>query len=190
MINSSSFEDLYFKADTAHRELVNFYPSLLPVNPRLATAFRIKAILSSVYLMTIHFDDNLQDLSWWQKKGLDKVFTYSNGHNQELTNYLMFLAWGGLITYPFSHFEAGIRQIVREIYPNEYSKGTAHFESIYKSLFSKLKHKGWMFSLGEGDPSNFLGLYRQTRNTIHNNGIFYSSKNCDEKYIWRDEEYC
>jgi hypothetical protein len=187
MINSESFKDIFLKADKAHKEIINCYPSLPPADPRLATGAHIRAVLSSVYLMTIHFDDNLQDLNWWQKRGLDTIFILPNNHHKELDNYLLFIGWAGLITYPFSHFEAGIRQIARELHPNNYSYGTASFESIYKSFLSKLEKKGWKFSLG--DSIEFLELYRETRNTIHNNAVFFSPKGENKKCTWRGKEY-
>lgn len=58
---------------------------------------------------------------------------------------------------------------------------------MYDWLFKRLVADGWSFSLGE--PGAFLDVYRNLRNTMHNNGRFYSSDGSDSSVAWDGEVY-
>lgn len=104
----------------------------------------------------------------------------------ELNDYVVLLT-AGLIVYPFSLFEAGLRRIVRAIDPTACSGGATDFKGIYDWLFARLRQDGWAYAGGEA--VEFLDLYRNIRNTIHNNGKFYSRTATDAVVTWKGNRH-
>jgi hypothetical protein len=83
----------------------------------------------------------------------------------------------------FSITESSLRIFLRAFDPNACNSSTNTFESIYNCLFkSKL-------SICPTEGIELLDLFRHTRNTIHNNGVYFNSKKQDKVVIWRGISY-
>jgi hypothetical protein len=178
-------EKLRNAAVSARNELSSTYPNLPLGDPRRVVARHIKAALSAAYLATIHMDENLLNPSWWSHVGLTPDL-----HNDvildELDDYQRFITLGVVIN-PFSLFESGLRRIGRAVDPAACSNGTAEFKGIYEWLLARLGRDGWTY--GPGEAVEFLDLYRHRRNTLHNNGKFYSRSGTNTIVKWRQGKY-
>jgi len=83
----------------------------------------------------------------------------------------------------FSITDSSLRIFLRALDPNACDGGTNRFESIYKCLFkSKL-------SICPSEGIELLDLYRNSRNTIHNNGVYFNPKKQDIVVIWCGKPY-
>ncbi|MFI5164725.1 MAG: hypothetical protein ACHQHP_05715 [Bacteroidia bacterium] len=85
MTNADSFKNIYYKAEKAYKMLADIYPSLPADDPRLSTAFHLRSVLGSALVMAIQLED-LQDLSWWEKRGLSQIFMLPSRLQKELNN--------------------------------------------------------------------------------------------------------
>ena len=82
----------------------------------------------------------------------------------------------GFIQVFFSMVESAIRTYLRALDPTACAGGTAEFQSIYKCLLKKL-------SAPIPDSIELLDLWREVRNVIHNNGIYFNRKGRVDKTI-------
>jgi hypothetical protein len=178
-------EALRNKAVRVRNELLELYQKLPTNDPRIVTARHIKSVISSSYLNLILVNENLQDPNWWRRQGFD-VAIKKGTIQDELDDYMVLLT-NAVILYALSLFEAGLRRVVRAINSDACSGGTAGFKVIYDWLFTRLKKEGW--SLSAGDPVAFLDLYRYVRNTIHNNGRYYSPSGTNAIVTWQGMTY-
>jgi len=55
------------------------------------------------------------------------------------------------------------------------------------SVFKRLRDSGWHYPGGEEE--SFLDLFRNLRNTIHNNGVFWARDGSDHTVVWRGTTY-
>lgn len=179
------FETLRNHAVAARNDLSNTYSALPLGDPRRVLARHLKAVISSSYLNLIFLDENLQSREWWVRQGFQAAIDLGSVQD-ELGDYLTLLT-ASVVVYPFSLFEAGLRRIVRAVDPDACAGGTASFKSVYEWLFARLRAEGWSFSVG--DPNTFLDVYRNLRNTLHNNGLFYSANGTDSLVEWNGVQY-
>jgi hypothetical protein len=180
-------EALRNKAVIARNSLIEVYPNLPKGDPRIVVARHIKAAVSSCYLSVIHLDENLLEESWWRRQGFDNAVQLGLVQD-EIDDFVTLVAFSLVVT-PFSLFEAGLRRIVRAVDPRACGGGTADFKTIYEWLFRQLRDQAWQYVGRDTNASAFLDLYRNVRNTIHNNGAYYSRAASDESVTWQGKQY-
>jgi hypothetical protein len=166
-----------------HRNALGQKYATLPVtDPRRVVARHIRAIAGSAYLSWIFLEDELREPAWWQHQ----FNVIPPAAQDDVHDYEVFVAATSVL-YPFSLFEAGVRRIVRSIDSTACAGATAEFKSIYDWLLARMRRDGWAFS--QGDATAFLDLYRNVRNTLHNNGHLYSPKARNVTIEWRGVDY-
>ena len=85
----------------------------------------------------------------------------------------------------FSIQESALRNLIRELDPISCKGGSAEFKSIYEKLFETLE-------LNDSVKSRFvtvLDFWREIRNLVHNNYVYFSPEGEDLKFPYRDQEY-
>jgi hypothetical protein len=176
-------ESLRNEAVEARNDLRVLYAGLTNDDPRVVVARHIKAVISSSYLSLIHLHENLQEPLWWHRQGFGAA-VQAGTVLDELDDYMVLIT-ANLIIYPFSLFEAGLRRIVRALDPSACSGGAAEFKGIYEWLLARLRGTGWKPS----EAGDFLDLYRNVRNTLHNNGRYYSRTGANTAVTWKGTTY-
>jgi hypothetical protein len=177
-----ALEQLRNDAVAVRNSLATEFDRLPLGDPRRVLARHIKAVVSSTYLNWINLAENVADPSWWQSQ----FGAVPPAAQDEVSDYEV-LTTAAFVLYPLSLFEAGLRRIVRALDPAACSEGAAEFKSIYEWLLARLRRDNWSYSRGEA--SAFLDLYRHVRNTVHNNGRFYSRAGTDVEVTWRGTRY-
>lgn len=167
----------------ALNRLSTAYQHLDTNDPRRVVARHIKAVISTAFLNLIHVHENLQQPSWWIRQGFGAAV--ANGNVSDELEDAMTLLTASLMVYPFALFEAGLRRVVRAVDPTACDSGSGEFKSIYEWLFKRLQSP----SFDRGEAIAFMDLYRNVRNTIHNNGHFYSKTGQNQTVVWRGTRY-
>lgn len=175
-------ETLRNEAVTVRNDLAAIYAQLPSTDPRVMTARHLKAIVSSTLLSWIHLEENVAEPAWWERT----FGTVPPAGQDEVTDYET-LVTASFVVYSLSLFEAGLRRLVRAIDSTACGSGAAPFKTIYDWLFAQLHRSDWSYSRGE--KTQFLDLYREVRNTLHNNGIFYRADGRNVTVTWRGTQY-
>jgi hypothetical protein len=155
-------------------------------DPRIVVARHLKAAYSASFLSMAHLVENLLEPAWWTSNpGTAHMLDQPDLLQDEIHDYGSYIAVG-FIFNPFSLFEAGVRRVVRALDGEACSGGAAEFKAIYEWLFKRLRADGWS---ADDEECNFLDVYRGMRNTLHNNGKFYSRTGRDMTVTWRGQRY-
>jgi hypothetical protein len=178
-------KEFFAQALESRNRLYAKYNALDPIDPRLLVGSNLLDIAHSNFLNLIHFKDNLRSDEWWVKQGFEGAVK-AGVVTGLLENHMSFTA-GSLMFFSFSLFEAGLRRIVRAIDAAACSSGNAEFKSIYEWLLKRLHVDGWVHA--SGSPGEFLDLYRTFRNTLHNNGVFFSRNGTNQDIEWNGKKY-
>jgi hypothetical protein len=99
---------------------------------------------------------------------------------EQIGDFEMSIKIGFIQTF-FASIESSFRIICREVSPGRINNTAGEFKSVYDHLFSN------KFNL----PNHIclLDLLRLSRNTIHNNGIFYSKNQMDTVVEFKGIKY-
>ena len=131
---------------------------------RISGFAKLGNVQSSVALGIKFYADNLIDPDWWAE--------HSDGYSAEDKRRIN-LAYVDLERIAFiqggvSAVESTLRVLLRAIDPSACNKGLASFRSIYECLFrSKLATE-------PQEGIALLALFREVRNTVHNNGVYFN----------------
>ncbi len=85
----------------------------------------------------------------------------------------------------FSIQESALRNLIRELDPISCKEGSSEFKSIYEKLFKTLE-------LNDSVKSRFvtvLDFWREIRNLVHNNFVYFSRKGEDLEILYRGQVY-
>lgn len=82
----------------------------------------------------------------------------------------------GFVQVLFSVVENAMRSYLRALDPLACAAGTANFQSVYTTLLKRL-------SMPIPDATELLDLWREVRNVVHNNGVYFNTKGDTEKTI-------
>ena len=178
-------KSLLSHATKIRNELFLRFQSMGLQDPRINIAGHLLDVSSAAFLNLEHVKDNLRHADWWNSKSFSEAV--KAGLVPSLLQNYMAQNTGSLMFFSFSLFESGIRRIVRALDPTACSGGAAEFKSIYEWLFARLRRQGWSYSSEE--PSIFLDLFRVFRNTLHNNGAYYSPNGRDQDITWQGKTY-
>jgi hypothetical protein len=180
----SNLEVLRHEAVQYRNALSSHFSALPPTDPRVGVARHIKASISSAYLASIFLDQHLRVPGWWMAT-FKRQFSQKEVQD-DLDDFTTQIASNVIVT-TLSLFEAGLRRILRAIDPTAADGAAGEFINVYTTLLKRLEGAGWGGNRGEA--IELLDLYRTVRNTIHNNGAYYSKKATDQKLTWQGQPY-
>jgi hypothetical protein len=161
--------NLGYSVRATRTNLMQKYPNWDELkDARLGFFSRYINVIESTRLALYFQEKELKSRSWWtnnfpKSKSLtdDELSIYIEEFDR--TTKI------GFLQTEFSAIETAFRTYVKAIDPTACSNGTANFDSIYSWLFKCLGLLGRGFD-------NLLDLLREIRNTVHNNGVYFSSK--------------
>lgn len=134
-------------------------------------------VLNDVQIGMILIHYHLSRKDWWKLIATDSI--PENDIQIYLAEFIMFVKMG-FLQFLFSSIESSFRLILKALDPNACSGGTAEFKNIYSSLLARL-------GLGKWEP--LLDLLRNTRNTIHNNGVYFHRAGRNEAVVYNGKTY-
>jgi len=166
---------------------------VLKANPTLTQKDVRLTALTHLYhnvdfaLVALRFlDDNLlpSNNEWWQQPKQQALFgSYDDWYREAVANSFN----NAFVKYTFMHklfgcLENALRQLLRKIDPLAANNATADITGVFRALSSRIGGKPL-------DSEELLKLLRLSRNTYHNNGVFYSEKQQDDEVIYKGKTY-
>jgi hypothetical protein len=163
----------------ARNRLSDRWSSTVPEeDPRIVTARHLKATISSAYLAWNFLTEEMALPDWWRLK----FGEIPPAVQDELDDFAVFVT-AGLMILSFSLFESSLRRIARELAV----EAQQPFSRLVGALFEELAREGW--TPPEPDTREFLLLFANVRNLLHNNGVFQPPDRRDREVIWRGKTY-
>lgn len=144
---------------------------------RLTVFAKISNVLSSANLGYFLMYSYLQKKDWWKQYQQLEVTELSI--KSSIEEFEMFFRIG-LIHNIMYGVESSFRIYVRTIDPQVCNKGMAEFKSIYEWLLKKL-------NLQANLP--LLDLWRNIRNAMHNNGLFFPTNGKNQTVVYGSISY-
>jgi hypothetical protein len=142
------------------------------------TSFRKCAnVLNDAQLGLLFVEFHLTKQEWWSTVPNKNIPT--NDQLIYISEFVMFMKIG-FLQFVFSSIESSFRLIVKSIDPTVCSNGTAEFKNIYSYLFTRINLQKW---------ETLLDLLRCTRNSIHNNGVYFHRSGKDETINYKGINY-
>ena len=151
------------------------------------TAFTHLYHIVDFALVSIRFlDDNLlpSQNEWWQQPKQQALFgSYQEWYREAMANSFN----NAFVKYTFMHklfgeIENTFRQLLRKLDASAANNATKSIPSVFGALISRIGNK-------PADSDELLKLLRLSRNTIHNNGVFYSETLTDDEVIYKWKTY-
>lgn len=112
-----------------------------------------------------------------------KLFLVPDEAKNEYVRSAVDFVKNGLLLLAFSSVESSFRSLLKALDDSACNKGTAEFKSIYECL---LKGK---LSITSPEAFATLEISRLMRNTIHNNGVYFTRDGRQQKVSYRAKEY-
>ena len=144
---------------------------------RLTIFNKLNRLLASISLGYFLMETVVQKKEWWKQNQPDL-------NDQSVTNAFddfEMLFRIGLIHNLMYCVESSFRIYVKTIDEDVYKKMQGQFKSIYGWLFKKLNLQATNVEL--------LDLFRNIRNTMHNNGLFFPTSGNDQTIIHKGITY-
>ena len=138
---------------------------------RLAYFWRVNGIAQSALLLGTFHQKDLPMRDWWERSF--ERFPEPTVLADAINESMRFIGVG-LFHAVFSVLESSLRTMVRRVEPTACRGGTANFQRVYSWVTARAERTS-------ADP--LFNLLRMVRNTIHNNGSFYSPDGKDESVI-------
>jgi hypothetical protein len=140
---------------------------------RVAVFSKCAITMNTAFVGFILIRDELLDRKWWKEHITEIDDATMTKHIEDLEMSMR----GAFLSRFFASLESSFRYYCREVSPGACNNGAGNFKNIYDHLFSKNK-----FNLPNYIP--LLDLWRNMRNTIHNNGKFYpdNQQDCEVQY--------
>lgn len=135
---------------------------------RIAFFWRAHGIAQSAFVLSTFQTRTLMTEEWW-KTAFGQV--PSEGDLASCRDEVMRFIGVGLFHSIFSVLEAGMRVMIRHVAPGKFRDGTGSFRDIYVHVLDQAERK---------DSEAFFDVLRLLRNTIHNNGTYFSPNGRDE----------
>jgi hypothetical protein len=121
---------------------------------------------------------------WWQQPKQQALFgSYQEWYREAIANSFN----NAFVKYTFMHklfggIENAFRQLLRKIDPTAAKNATADITGVFGALCKRIGSK-------PSGSDELLKLLRLSRNTYHNNGVFYSEKQTDDEVIYKGKTY-
>jgi hypothetical protein len=153
---------------------------------RLA-AFAHQIINVDFALHSMHFINNYflpLDNPWWGEPQQQRIFGFYQAYERSIAaNYYN----NAFVKFTFMHklfggMENTFRQLLRKIDSIAANNATADITGVFGALCSRIGSK-------PSGSDELLKLLRLSRNTYHNNGVFYSEKQTDDDVTYKGKTY-
>lgn len=124
------------------------------------------------------------DNDWWQQPKQQALFgSYEERYRETIANSFN----NAYVKYTFMHklfggIENAFRQLLRKIDSTAANNATGDIAGVFGALCKRIGYK----PLGSDE---LLKLLRLSRNTYHNNGVYYSEKQTDDEVIYKGKTY-
>lgn len=162
-------------------QVAALYQFASPDHDARITAFaKLINVLNSVQLAFTFASKHLLHKPWWDTIARAPIpdndkHLYAN----EFANFIKV----GFVHAVFSSIESSLRLFLRALDSAACNGGMAEFKSIYDCLFnSKL-------ASAPRDGGQLLDLLRLVRNTIHNNGVYFSPRGGNSTLTWQGDTF-
>jgi hypothetical protein len=151
------------------------------------TAFTHLYHIVDFALVSIRFlDDNLlsSQNEWWHQPKQQALFgSYDEWYRDAVANSFN----NAFVKYTFMHklfggIENTFRQLLRKLDASAANNATGDITGVFRAFCSRIGSK-------PAGSDELLKLLRLSRNTYHNNGVFYSEKQTDDEVIYKGETY-
>jgi hypothetical protein len=151
------------------------------------TAFMHLYHIVDFALVSISFLDAYllpSDNEWWQQPKQQALFgSYDEWYREAIANSFN----NAFVKYTFMHklfggIENAFRQLLRKIDPTAANNATADITGVFGALCKRIGNK-------PSGADELLKLLRLSRNTYHNNGVFYSEKQTDDQVIYKGKTH-
>lgn len=176
-------EEAHNHATSSCHRLQARYPTLDWSDPRRAAVHNMEAVAGSAFMAMLFVTQSLAKQAWW-----DEHFPYFDDDSRggELSSFLTFTQMSFVVS-SLSLYENSLRRLVRAIDPDALGHATRPLKAITNWVHGRLREhpNGWDFA--EGDE--VVDLFRNVRNTVHNNAAFFSPTGQDEEILWRGHSY-
>lgn len=159
---------------------INAIYSYLPKNDARITAFsKFINVLNSLHFSFTFIERHLTHSLWWNRN-ISTLLSIEDKrlYVKEFENFTKV----GFVSVQFSSIESSLRLFLRAIDPHACKNSTAAFDSIYKCLLCKLNTK-------PTDGAELLDLFREVRNTIHNNGVYFNNNGNSKNLTWEGKTF-
>ena len=143
---------------------------------RITVFSKIINVLNTANLGYVFINKYLKKKDWWKEN--ESLNVNERSIVKTVEEFEMAIRIGLIQNVTYS-IESSFRTFSRAIQPGACKDGFAEFKSIYSSLLKKTslqKHE------------NLLDLFRNMRNTMHNNGLFHPTKRI-KKFIFRIKNF-
>jgi hypothetical protein len=161
--------------------IVALCSSVSPEHDARITAFaKFINVLNSVQLAFTFLSKHLLHKPWWEAVARTPI---PDSDKQVYANEFANFTKVGFVHALFSTVESSLRLFLRALDPAACNGGTAEFKSIYECLFNSKLAK-----VPTGGVQ-LLDLLRLVRNTIHNNGDYFSPQGVSVTLNWQGKTF-
>jgi hypothetical protein len=157
------------------------YPFASPDHDARITAFaKLINVLNSVQLAFTFASKHLLYKPWWDEIARTPI---PDSDKQMYANEFANFMKVGFVHALFSSIESSLRLFLRALDLTACNSGMAEFKLIYDCLFnSKL-------AAAPTDGRKLLDILRLVRNTIHNNGVYFSPRGGTTTLTWQVDTF-
>ncbi len=147
------------------------------IDARLTVFNKCSTVLATVSINFVLHERYLIKKDWWI--GSSSIPVSEDNAKTFIQEFDMFNRIG-LIHFMFASIESSFRLFLHAIDPNACGGGRAEFKGVYDCLFSRLKLRKYI---------DLLDIWRNVRNSLHNNGLFFPANNKNQKVGFSGVEY-
>lgn len=151
------------------------------VDARLTVFAKCVNVTQPTFLALAHIHHHLVSPSWWMERLQIDLSKRGDELQIYLLNYSEFVK-AAYLHQSFSATESALRVFLRALDAAACDGGTAEFKSIYDALLNKVLP-------GDADSQALLDLLRLTRNTVHNQGVFFHRRLRKVELLYRGRKY-
>jgi hypothetical protein len=167
-------------------QIMTARPNLTEGDVRLTAFTHLYHTLNSALVSLRFLADYLlpSENEWWEEPRQQALFgSYDQWFREAIANNFN----NGFVKYTVMHklfgdIENSFRQLLRKIDPSVASNATDSIDSVFGALISRIGNK-------PADSDELLKLLRLSRNTIHNNGVFYPKSQTDAEVVYKGNPY-
>ncbi|MEP6743134.1 MAG: hypothetical protein ABJB61_11595, partial [bacterium] len=151
------------------------------------TAFAHLANIVSFMTLSFYFINNHllpPENEWWSKPPQQSLYGSYDVYNRSIAANSFNNAFSKYTVMHklFGELESTFRQLLRKLDPSAANNATERITSVFKILCATIGDK-------PAESNELLKLLRLSRNTIHNNGVFYSKKQTDDEVTYKGKTY-
>lgn len=170
--------------ETDRGQVVKARPDLTDADIRLAAFAHLYHNVHFALVSLRVLDAYLTKAEWWQEPDQQTLFGSCDlSYREAIANNFN----NGAAKYTFMHklfgtMENTFRHLLRKIDPAAASGATESIEGVFGALMSRIGNK-------PADSDELLKMLRISRNSIHNNGVFYPKDQTNDQVIYKGSTY-